>query len=294
MQLIDGKLVAQKIRQDIAAEVQKMNQHGLKPPHLAAVLVGNDGGSQSYVENKVKACKEVGFHSTLIHLDEKISEEELLNHVHALNENKDIDGFIVQLPLPKHIESQRILLEIDPAKDVDGFHPANMGKMVLGLPCFISATPLGILKLFEYYKIETKGKRVAVIGRSHIVGRPISILLSSNTSSGNATVTLCHSHTHDLKEITRNADIIVAAIGKPESISADMVSEGAVVIDVGTTRVTAPEKKSGYVLKGDVHFESVAPKCSYITPVPGGVGPMTVTALLLNTLQAARQRHLSQ
>ena len=287
MQIIDGKLVADKLKQEIAASVKQLMEAGKKQPHLAAILVGNDGGSLIYVGHKVKACEQVGFKSTLLHFDETVTEEFLLNEVQKLNADKDVDGFIVQLPLPKHIDADKILLAINPEKDVDGFHPVNVGKLTLGLPTYVSATPLGITKLLEHYNIETSGKEVVVIGRSNIVGRPASILLSNQSKTGNATVTVCHSRTHNLKEKTLRADIIIAALGKPEFLTADMVKEGAVVIDVGTTRIPDAEKKLGFSLKGDVKYDEVAPKCSAITPVPGGVGPMTVVSLLLNTLQAA-------
>jgi methylenetetrahydrofolate dehydrogenase (NADP+) / methenyltetrahydrofolate cyclohydrolase len=288
--ILDGKKLADEIKQEIAKEVAALTSEGKKQPHLAAILVGNDGGSLSYVGHKVKACEQVGFQSTLLHFeDTSISEEFLLNEVNKLNENNDIDGFIVQLPLPKHINADKILLAINPEKDVDGFHPVNVGKLTLGLPTYVSATPLGITKILERYNIETSGKHCVVIGRSNIVGRPMSILMSGQNNTGNATVTVCHSKTQNLKEICLQADIIIAALGKPEFLTADMVKQGAVVIDVGTTRVPDSSKKSGFVLKGDVKFDEVAPKCSAITPVPGGVGPMTVVSLLLNTLIAARK-----
>ncbi|MBX2902466.1 MAG: bifunctional 5,10-methylene-tetrahydrofolate dehydrogenase/5,10-methylene-tetrahydrofolate cyclohydrolase [Chitinophagales bacterium] len=288
MKLIDGKGVADSIKNSIAAEVKILVDGGKRAPHLAAILVGNDGGSLTYVGHKVKACEQVGFQSTLLHFEDNITEEFLLKEVEKLNNNPEIDGFIVQLPLPKHIDADKVLLAVKPEKDVDGFHPVNVGKLTLGLPTFVSATPLGITKLLEHYNIETSGKEVVVIGRSNIVGRPASILLSNQSNTGNATVTVCHSRTKNLKERTLQADIIIAALGKPEFLTADMVKEGAVVIDVGTTRVADATKKSGFSLKGDVKFSEVAPKCSYITPVPGGVGPMTVVSLLLNTLQAAK------
>jgi methylenetetrahydrofolate dehydrogenase (NADP+)/methenyltetrahydrofolate cyclohydrolase len=291
MNLIDGKAVADAIKIEIAAEVKQLLKARKKAPHLAAILVGNDGGSLTYVGHKVKACEQVGFQSTLLHFDENITEDFLLNEVNRLNQSDEIDGFIVQLPLPKHIDADKILLAVKPEKDVDGFHPVNVGKLTLGLPTFVSATPLGITKLLEHYQIETSGKEVVVIGRSNIVGRPVSILLSNQGKTGNATVTVCHSRTANLKEKTLRADIIIAALGKPEFLTADMVKEGAVVIDVGTTRVPDSSKKTGFSLKGDVKFEDVAPKCSFITPVPGGVGPMTVVSLLLNTLQAAKSKH---
>lgn len=290
MKLIDGKAVSEAIKNQIANSVKQFIDGGNRSPHLAAILVGNDGGSLTYVGHKVKACEQVGFKSTLLHFEDNITEEFLLSEVEKLNNNKEIDGFIVQLPLPKHINADKILLAVKPEKDVDGFHPVNVGKLTLGLPTFVSATPLGITKLLEHYEIETSGKNVVVIGRSNIVGRPASILLSNQNKTGNATVTVCHSKTQNLKEQTLRADIIIAALGKPEFLTGEMVKEGAIVIDVGTTRVPDISKKSGFSLKGDVKFDEVAPKCSYITPVPGGVGPMTVVSLLLNTLQAAQNR----
>ncbi len=288
MVLLDGLKLADELKIEIAAEVEKLKAAGGKTPHLAAILVGHDGGSLTYVGHKVKACDQVGFKSTLCHFEDNITEEFLLNEVKKLNEDPDVDGFIVQLPLPKHINADKVLLSIDPNKDVDGFHPVNVGRLTLGLPTYVCATPLGITKLIERYKIETAGKHCVVIGRSNIVGRPVSILMSSAAPYGNATVTVCHSKTANLKEITLQADIIIAALGKPEFLTGDMVKEGAVVIDVGTTRVPDATKKSGFSLKGDVKFDEVAPKCSAITPVPGGVGPMTVISLLLNTLKAAK------
>lgn len=287
MQLIDGKLTAQAVKQEIAEEVKKLRAAGKKQPHLAAVLVGNDGGSETYVAAKIKACEEVGFASSLVRFDAGVSEQELLAAVDRLNKDADVDGFIVQLPLPKHISEEKVTEAIDPAKDVDGFHPQNLGRMITGGDAFVSATPQGIMELLKRYKIETSGKHVVVIGRSNIVGRPMSILLSLKGYPGDATVTVCHSRTANLKELCLQADIIVAALGIPEFLKADMVKEGAVVIDVGTTRVAAPDTKRGWRLKGDVDFKAVAPKCSYITPVPGGVGPMTIVSLLLNTLKAA-------
>src|SRR5690554_2144362 len=287
MQLIDGKLTAQAVKQEIAEEVKKLRAAGKKQPHLAAVLVGNDGGSETYVAAKIKACEEVGFASSLVRFDAGVSEQELLAAVDRLNKDADVDGFIVQLPLPKHISEEKVTEAIDPAKDVDGFHPQNLGRMITGGDAFVSATPQGIMELLKRYKIETSGKHVVVIGRSNIVGRPMSILLSLKGYPGDATVTVCHSRTANLKELCLQADIIVAALGIPEFLKADMVKEGAVVIDVGTTRVAAPDTKRGWRLKGDVDFAAVAPKCSYITPVPGGVGPMTIISLLLNTLKAA-------
>ena len=272
---------------DVAALVAE----GKKIPHLAAVLVGNNGASETYVAAKVKACAEIGFKSTLIRLEDTISESKLLSVIEDLNGDMDVDGILVQLPLPKHISDERVILAIDPSKDVDGFHPVNVGKLVLGTPSFISATPHGIMLLLEHYKINTKGKSAAVIGRSNIVGRPMSILLSANTNPGNCTVTLCHSHTHNLNEICAGSDIIVAALGKPEFVKADMVKEGAVVIDVGITRMADLSKKSGFALKGDVAFAEVSPKCSFITPVPGGVGPMTIAALMKNTFTALKRKY---
>jgi len=288
MQLIDGKKISAEIKEEIAQEVEKIKEQGGKTPHLAAVLVGHDGGSETYVAHKVKACEQVGFKSTLIRYEDDVTEEELLNRVAELNNDADLDGFIVQLPLPKHISEQKIIEAIDPGKDVDGFHPVNVGRMSIGLPCFVSATPAGIVELLKRYKIETSGKHCVVIGRSNIVGRPVSVLLSQKAEVGNATVTVVHSRTENLKEICLQADIIIAAIGSPEFVKADMVKEGATVIDVGTTRVKSDKTKSGWKLKGDVDFESVAPKCGYITPVPGGVGPMTIVSLLQNTLKAAK------
>lgn len=288
MILLDGKKTANDIKSEIAKEVENLKSNGLKIPHLAAILVGNDGASLTYVNSKVKACKKVGFNSTLIHLEENILEEQLLREIENLNKNKDIDGYIVQLPLPKHIDSQKVLMAVNPNKDVDGFHPTNVGKMTLELPTFLPATPFGILELLERYQIETQGKNVVVIGRSQIVGRPISILLSQKRKVGNATVTICHSRSKNLNEYTKKADIIIAAIGKPEFVTADMVKNGVVIIDVGITRIKDSSKKRGYRLAGDVHFESVCKKASYITPVPGGVGPMTIAMLLKNTLLAVK------
>ena len=282
MVLIDGKNIAALIKEEIAEEVVRIVALGKKAPHLAAILVGHDGGSETYVASKVKDCEEVGFESTLIRFEDDVAEEELLNCIHTLNLNEAIDGFIVQLPLPKHISEEKVIESIDPKKDVDGFHPTNVGRVVAGIPAFVSATPFGIMELLRRYKIETSGKSCAVIGRSNIVGRPMSILLSQKGID--CTVTLCHSRTKNLKEVCLNSDIIVAALGIPEFLTGDMVKEGAVVIDVGTTRVASDQTKSGFKLKGDVKFDEVAPKCSYITPVPGGVGPMTRAALLLNTL----------
>lgn len=285
MQLLDGKATAQSIRTELKNAVEERKAKGEKIPHLAAVLVGNDGGSLTYVNAKVKACEEIGFKSTLIHYDD-ISEEGLLQKVHELNTDDEIDGFIVQLPLPEHIDELKVTNAVDPKKDVDGFHPENIGNMVLNLPGFLPATPAGIVELVRRNGIETSGKDCVVIGRSNIVGMPMSILMARNSNPGNCTVTLTHSRTKDLKEKVLNADIIIAAIGRPGFVTADMVKEGAVVIDVGTTRVTDPTKKSGWALKGDVDFENVSPKCSFITPVPGGVGPMTIASLMINTLRA--------
>jgi methylenetetrahydrofolate dehydrogenase (NADP+) / methenyltetrahydrofolate cyclohydrolase len=286
MQLLDGKATSQAIRNELMEAVRMRREMGQKIPHLAAVIVGNDGGSLTYVGAKVRACKEIGFESTLIHLPEELTEQALLDKVHELNNDPEIDGFIVQLPLPNHIDEKKVTLAIDPKKDVDGFHPVNLGNMVLDLPGFLPATPAGMLELFERYNIETSGKHCVVIGRSHIVGSPISIMMGRNTSPGNCTVTLTHSRTTNLKEITLQADIIITAIGKPGFVTADMVKPGVVIMDVGITRVEDPTKKSGYKLYGDVDFDNVAPKCSYITPVPGGVGPMTIVSLMMNTLKA--------
>ncbi|SMC00039.1 methenyltetrahydrofolate cyclohydrolase [Hymenobacter roseosalivarius DSM 11622] len=287
-QLIDGKKTAEEIKVEIAAEVEKIKALGGKIPHLAAILVGHDGGSETYVRNKVLACERVGFGSTLLRYEDDISEAELLAKVEELNQDASIDGFIVQLPLPAHISADKVIETIRPEKDVDGFHPMNIGRMVAGLPALLPATPSGIVELLSRYGIETSGQHCVVIGRSNIVGTPVSILLAKNLDTGNCTVTLCHSRTRNLAEITRTADIVVAAIGRPEFVTADMVRPGAIVIDVGTTRVADASKKSGFTLKGDVDFAGVAPKSSYITPVPGGVGPMTIAMLLLNTLRAAK------
>ncbi len=289
MTLLDGKQTAETIKEEIAAEVEQIIANGGKTPHLAAILVGNDGGSVTYVTNKVLACERVGFKSTLIRMEDAVTEEELLQKIDELNNDPEIDGFIVQLPLPKHIDTEKVLEAVDPKKDVDGFHPTNVGRMVAGLRAFLPATPYGILQLLERYQIETKGKHCVVIGRSNIVGSPMSILMAKNAYPGNATVTLCHRHTENLPYYTKQADILIAAVGIPEFIKADMVKEGAVVIDVGTTRVPDTSRKAGYKLKGDVHFDEVAPKCSYITPVPGGVGPLTIAMLLKNTLSAAKR-----
>lgn len=284
MQLLDGKVLSSKIKSEIKGDVKEIVKRGDRPPHLAAVLVGDNPASRAYVGNKVRSCEEVGFKSTLIHRPADVSQEEILDIVKQLNEDDDIDGFIVQLPLPKHINEEAITLAIDPRKDVDGFHPLNFGRMAQGLSAFLPATPYGILLLLERNGIETSGQHVVVVGRSNIVGTPISILMSRKGKNGDATVTLTHSRTRDLKSITLQADIIIAAIGIPNFITADMVREGVTVIDVGINRVEAPERKSGSRLVGDVDFDAIAPKCSAITPVPGGVGPMTVTALMLNTL----------
>jgi methylenetetrahydrofolate dehydrogenase (NADP+)/methenyltetrahydrofolate cyclohydrolase len=287
MQLIDGKKISLQLQEEISKEVKNFIDSGKKQPHLAAVLVGNDGGSETYVSAKIKACERVGFKSTLVRHPEHVTEERLLKTVHDLNTNPDIDGFIVQLPLPRHINEHKIIEAILPSKDVDGFHPINVGRMVLNLPCYVSATPYGIVHLLRKYEIETSGKHCVVVGRSHIVGSPMSILMAKNTSLGNCTVTLCHSKTQNLKSYTQNADILICALGSPDFITADMVKEGAVVIDVGTTRVASVDSKTGYKLKGDVKFDEVAPKCSFITPVPGGVGPMTIASLIKNTMLAA-------
>ncbi|MEM9834584.1 MAG: bifunctional methylenetetrahydrofolate dehydrogenase/methenyltetrahydrofolate cyclohydrolase FolD [Bacteroidota bacterium] len=289
MTLIDGKQTAQQIRQELTEQVQQLKAEGKKVPHLAAILVGNDTASETYVRNKVKDCEQVGFDSTLVRLDESISEEELLQEVHKLNDNSDVDGFIVQLPLPKYINDEKITFAIKAEKDVDGFHPVNVGRMAKGLPSYVAATPLGIMQLLERYQIETEGKHCVVIGRSDIVGTPMSLLMSRKSDPGNSTVTICHSRTKNMAEITREADILIAAIGKAHFVTADMVKEGTVVIDVGINRVDAPERPRGYKLVGDVRFEEVAEKCSYITPVPGGVGPMTRAALLYNAMLAAKK-----
>jgi len=287
-QLLDGKGLSDLIKNEIAQEVAKIKADGGKIPHLAAILVGHDGASETYVASKEKACTQVGFKSTILRFEDTITEKELLNEVHKLNENSDIDGFIVQLPLPKHISDQKIIEAIDPAKDVDGFHPVNVGRMVIGLPAYVSATPDGILELIRRYNIETKGKHCVVLGRSNIVGRPMANLLSHKGYPGDCTVTVCHSRTKNIPEITRTADILIVAMGQPEFVTADMVKEGAVVIDVGITRVKSDQTKSGWKLLGDVKFDEVAPLCSYITPVPGGVGPLTIVSLLKNTLKAAK------
>ena len=288
MTLIDGKATAATIKQQIADEVKAIVAKGGKQPHLAAVLVGHDGGSETYVKNKVIACEQCGFKSTLIRYEDDVTEEELLACVYRLNKDADVDGFIVQLPLPKHIDEQKVIMAIDYRKDVDGFHPVNVGRMAIGLPCFISATPLGILTLLQHYHIETSGKKCVVLGRSNIVGKPMAQLMMQK-QYGDATVTVCHSHSKTLKDECREADIIIAAIGQPDFVTADMVKEGAVIIDVGTTRVPDATRKRGWRLNGDVKFDEVAPKCSYITSVPGGVGPMTICSLMKNTLSAAKK-----
>ena len=291
MQVLDGKKASQAIRDELKIEVAQLSIEGKKVPHLAAILVGTNGASETYVGAKVKACEEVGFKSTLIRMEEEITENKLLETIEALNNDPDVDGILVQLPLPKHITEQKVIDTIDPDKDVDGFHPVNVGKMVQGLPTFVPATPHGIMLLLEHYKIDTKGKHAVVIGRSNIVGRPMSVLLSGNTNPGNCTVTICHSQTKDLKAFCLQADIIVAALGRPEFVTADMVKDGAIIIDVGITRVEDNTKKSGFKLKDDVEYESVAPKSSWITPVPGGVGPMTIAALMKNTFRSCLQKN---
>ncbi len=291
MQILDGQLVSKATRDSLKMKVAQLAAEGKKAPHLAAVLVGNNGASETYVAAKVKACSEIGYKSTLIRVEEDITENRLLQIIEDLNNDIDVDGILVQLPLPKHISDENVINAIDPSKDVDGFHPISVGRMVQGLGTFVPATPHGIMLLLEYYKIDTKGMQAVVVGRSNIVGRPISILLSANTNPGNCTVTVCHSHTKNLKELCREADIIVAALGKPEFVTADMVKEGAIVIDVGITRIPDASKKSGFAIRGDVNFAEVAPKCSYITPVPGGVGPMTIAALLKNTFKACSDRN---
>jgi len=291
MQLLDGKKTSNDIKNEIAAEVQSIKAAGGKVPHLAAVLVGNNGASLTYVGSKVKSCQEIGFDSTLVSLPETITEDELLAKIKELNEDDNLDGYIVQLPLPKHIDEQKILLAIDPDKDVDGFHPTNFGRMALEMESFIPATPFGIMELLERYKVETAGKHTVVIGRSHIVGRPMSILMSRKGNPGDSTVTLTHSRTKDLAEFTKNADIIITALGVPEFLKADMVKEGVTVIDVGITRVEDASNAKGYVIKGDVDFDGVSKKASFITPVPGGVGPMTIAMLLKNTLLARKMRN---
>ena len=288
--LIDGKATATAIKKEIAEEVRKIVEDGGKQPHLAAVLVGHDGGSETYVKNKVLACEACGFKSSLIRFESDVTEEELLACVDKLNNDDDVDGFIMQLPLPAHIDEQKIIMAVDYRKDVDGFHPINVGRMSIGLPCFISATPLGMLTLLQHYNIPTSGKKCVVLGRSNIVGKPMAQLMMQK-QFGDATVTVCHSRSKTLKEECLAADIIIAAIGKPEFVTADMVKEGAVVLDVGTTRVPDPSRPSGFRLTGDVKFDEVAPKCSYITPVPGGVGPMTICSLMKNTLAAGKKEY---
>lgn len=288
--LLDGKKTAADIRAEIALEVERMVETGKKRPHLAAILVGHDGGSETYVNNKVKACEACGFRSTLLRFETNITEAELLDEVRKLNEDKEVDGFIVQLPLPHHISEEKVIEAIDYRKDVDGFHPINVGRLAAGLPCFVSATPKGILELLRRYDVRTRSKHVVILGRSNIVGKPLASLMMQR-SYGDATVTVCHSHTVNLAEQCRRADILVAAIGQPEFVKADMVREGATVVDVGTTRVPDPSRPRGFRLSGDVMFDEVAPKCSYITPVPGGVGPMTIAMLMQNTLAAARKEY---
>ena len=290
MQLIDGKATAAAIKAEIAEEVKTIIAQGGKQPHLAAVLVGHDGGSETYVKNKVKACEQCGFKSTLIRFEDDVTEEELLQCVDRLNKDEDVDGFIVQLPLPEHIDEQKIIMAVDYKKDVDGFHPINVGRMSIGLPCFISATPLGILTLLQYDNIEMTGKKCVVLGRSNIVGKPMAQLMMQK-QYGDATVTICHTSSKALKDECRQADILIAAVGEPDFVRADMVKEGVVVIDVGTTRVPDASRKSGFRLNGDVKFDEVSPKCSYITPVPGGVGPMTICSLMKNTLAAAKKEY---
>ena len=290
MQIIDGKATAAQIKKEIAEEVAQIVAAGGRQPHLAAVLVGHDGGSETYVKNKVLACEACGFKSTLIRYEDDVTEEELLACVDELNRRDDVDGFIVQLPLPRHIDEQKVIMAIDYRKDVDGFHPVNVGRMAIGLPCFVSATPLGILTLLKRYGIATSGKKCIILGRSNIVGKPMAQLMMQK-QYGDATVTVCHSRSKTLKDECRAADIIIAAIGQPDFVTADMVKEGAVVVDVGTTRVPDATRKSGYRLNGDVKFDEVAPKCSYITPVPGGVGPMTICSLMKNTLAAGKKEY---
>ncbi len=288
MELIDGKKVAGEIKREIAAEVENIVAAGDRRPHLAAILVGHDGGSETYVANKVKACAECGFKSSLIRFEDDVTEERLLEEIKRLNEDDDVDGFIVQLPVPKHISEQKLIEAIDYKKDVDGFHPINVGRMSIGLPCFKSATPAGIMMLLERYGVQTSGANCVVLGRSNTVGKPVATLMMQKGNPGNATVTVCHRDTRNLKEVCRNADILIAAMGRPESVTADMVKDGATVIDVGTTRVPDATRKSGFRLCGDVKFDEVAPRCSFITPVPGGVGPMTIVSLMRNTLLAAK------
>ena len=288
MKLIDGKVIAEQVKAEIAEEVKGMIAAGKKRPHLAVIIVGHDGGSETYVASKVKSCEQVGFKSTKITYENDVTEAELLSKIDELNKDEDVDGFIVQLPLPKHISEQKVIEAIDYRKDVDGFHPVNIGRMSIGMPCFVSATPAGIIELLKRYEIETSGKHCVVIGRSNIVGKPIASLMMQKSAPGDATVTVCHSRTKNLKEFTLQADIIIAALGQPEFLTADMVKDGVVIIDVGTTRVPATDTKSGFRLKGDVKFDEVAPKSSFITPVPGGVGLMTIVSLLKNTLLASK------
>lgn len=291
MQILDGKKCAQAIKDQLKLEVAQLAAEGKKTPHLAAILVGTNGASETYVAAKVKACEEVGFKSTLVRFEDDISDFKLLEKIQEFNHDPDVDGVLVQLPLPKHISEEEVINTIHPEKDVDGFHPVSVGRMVQGLPSFVPATPYGIMLMLEHYKIETTGMHAVVVGRSNIVGRPMSILLSENKMPGNCTVTLCHSRTKNIAELCRNADIIVAALGRPDFVSADMVKEGTIVIDVGITRVADASKKSGFKLKGDVDFENVSPKCSWITPVPGGVGPMTIAALLKNTFRSCGMKN---
>jgi len=290
MTLIDGKATAAAIKQEIAKEVEEMVVRGARRPHLAAALVGHDGGSETYVRNKVIACEQCGFQSSLIRFEENVTEDELLQCVDRLNNDTEIDGFIIQLPLPKHINEQKVIMAVDYRKDVDGFHPVNVGRLSIGLPCFVSATPAGIMMLLKHYNIETSGKKCVVVGRSNIVGKPMAQLMLQK-NGGDATVTVCHSHSANLKEECQSADILIAAVGRPDFVTAEMVKEGAVVIDVGTTRVPDSTKKNGFRLNGDVKFEEVAPQCSFITPVPGGVGPMTICSLMRNTLAAAKKEY---
>lgn len=289
MTIIDGKAVAEQIKKEIAEEVSRIVADGGKRPHLAAILVGHDGGSETYVASKVKACEACGFKSTLIRFEDTVSEQKLLDKVQELNDDDDVDGFIVQLPLPKHISEDKVIEAIDYRKDVDGFHPINVGRMSIGLPCYVSATPAGIVELISRYHIETAGKRCVILGRSNIVGKPMAALMMRKAYPGNCTVTVCHSRSKNIADECRQADIIIAALGQPEFVKADMVKEGAVIIDVGTTRVPSALTKSGYKLKGDVKYDEVAPRCSYITPVPGGVGPMTIVSLMRNTLLAGKK-----
>lgn len=289
MILLDGKAIAEQVKAEIALEVENIKKHGGKAPCLVAILVGHDGGSETYVANKEKSCNQVGFKSTVLRFEDTITESELLNEIDKLNNDSEVDGFIVQMPLPKHISEQKVIEAIDPKKDVDGFHPLNVGRMTIGMPAYVSATPDGIIELIRRYKIETSGKHCVVLGRSNIVGRPISNLLSLKGSPGDCTVTVCHSRTKNIPEITRTADILIVALGQPEFVTAEMVKEGAVVIDVGINRIKSDKTKSGWKLLGDVKFDEVAPKCSYITPVPGGVGLLTIVSLLKNTLKAAKK-----